>query len=127
MPDFLEKISFGLYGIAHPNDYDSNGKWLNPKNGITSGAYKIKNWTSDFIEIELATTNNNYNYDLIKFHSSKDLKEIRSSDIIFDQKNPYLIKDEWEYVSKTQNNAILYVQVMNWDKADTFYSNRKNR
>lgn len=123
MPDFLDKISFGLYAISHPEDYDIHGKWKNKKKGITSGIYKIKEWKDDSITItkNIKTTNDSTYKDII-FHYSKDLEAIRASDIIFyDIKNPYIVSDEWTYVSKSQNNSILYVQVMNWDDPKNYF------
>jgi MarR-like DNA-binding transcriptional regulator SgrR of sgrS sRNA len=47
-PKLLENISFGLYAIAHPSDYDSaSGVWKDPKKVISSGFYRVKSWTSD--------------------------------------------------------------------------------
>lgn len=129
MPDFLERVSFGLYAIAHPSDYDNDGKWLNPKTGVTSGLYKISNWSVDSIEL-VVNTNKKYenNFQRIKFHSSKKLNEIRESDIVyFDINNPYINRDEWEYISKTQNNSILYIQVMNWADPKNYFYNKDNR
>lgn len=129
MPDFLERVSFGLYAIAHPSDYDNDGKWLNPKSGITSGAYRINSWSADNIELVLnSNIKNENNFQKIKFHSSKKLNEIRNSDVVFfDVNNPYVDLNEWEYISKTQNNAILYIQVMNWDDPNNYFFKRENR
>lgn len=47
-PKLLEAISFGLYGITHPKDYDAKtGHWLSPKSAVASGAYQISTWTED--------------------------------------------------------------------------------
>ncbi|MBI3534190.1 MAG: hypothetical protein HY072_01710 [Deltaproteobacteria bacterium] len=45
MKKLLETISFGLYSVVHPNDYDQKtGKWKDPKKVISSGGYKIASW-----------------------------------------------------------------------------------
>lgn len=54
MPKFLETISFGLYSIAHPSDYDHiTGAWINAKKVIASGPYTIKNWSENSLMLEL--------------------------------------------------------------------------
>jgi hypothetical protein len=43
--DVLDKLSFGLYAIAHPSDWnDSDGKWKDQKSVIASGPYEIASW-----------------------------------------------------------------------------------
>ena len=50
VPNLLDIISFGLYGISHSSEFEkSTGKWLNPKNFVSSGPYKIHSWTSEKI------------------------------------------------------------------------------
>jgi hypothetical protein len=53
MPKALEKISFGLYGIVHPTNYDSStGKWLATKSTvISSGPYRIQNWSEKILSL----------------------------------------------------------------------------
>jgi len=69
MPDFLEKISFGLYSIVHPSDYRSDGSWVDKKSAIYSGCYKIKKWEKNKFELEFR--NNLY------FNKNNDSKKIR--------------------------------------------------
>jgi hypothetical protein len=53
-PKLLDTISFGLYGVAHPSLYDAKtGAWKDPKAFISSGAYKIKEWTNDKLVLSL--------------------------------------------------------------------------
>ena len=50
----LETLSFGLYGIVHPVDYDSaTGNWIDKKKIISSNAYRLKSWNKDSIELEM--------------------------------------------------------------------------
>ncbi|MBF0299125.1 MAG: hypothetical protein HQK51_10425 [Oligoflexia bacterium] len=52
--DLLDIISFGLYGIAHPSDYDQvTGEWKDKKKFISSGSYKIIQWNKDSIVLQL--------------------------------------------------------------------------
>ncbi|MEI8027071.1 MAG: ABC transporter substrate-binding protein [Pseudomonadota bacterium] len=53
-PKLLETISFGIYGIVHPKDYDSvTGQWRDPHQLIASGSYSISSWTPDGITLAL--------------------------------------------------------------------------
>jgi hypothetical protein len=53
-PKLLETISFGLYAIVHPADYDGEtGKWLAPRSAIASGAYTIARWDNSEVELRL--------------------------------------------------------------------------
>lgn len=53
MPRLLELISFGLYGIVSPHDYDSNdGHWLNPRYIRASGSLRVVRFDERSIELE---------------------------------------------------------------------------
>ncbi len=53
-PDFLEAISFGLYGVAHPSSFDPyDGKWIDKHKAISSGFYRIAKWTNDELILSL--------------------------------------------------------------------------
>lgn len=44
----LERLSFGLYAIAHSEDFDSDsGAWKDPKRAISSGPYSASSWDND--------------------------------------------------------------------------------
>lgn len=47
-PKLLEKISFGLFSVVHPEDYDNqSGEWRDKKKVTASYAYQINTWTED--------------------------------------------------------------------------------
>ena len=49
----LETISFGLYSVVHPNDYNlKTGEWKNPTKIISSGGYKIESWRKESLELK---------------------------------------------------------------------------
>lgn len=51
--NLLDTLSFGLYAVVHPNDYDSiTGKWKDPHSVTASGPYRIKGWGSESISLE---------------------------------------------------------------------------
>lgn len=51
-PKLLETISFGLYSVVHPNDFESaSGEWKNPERVIASGPYRVQNWEEEGIRL----------------------------------------------------------------------------
>ena len=51
--NLLDTLSFGLYGVVHPGDYDPiTGKWRDPHKVIASGPYKLTKWTDTTLRIE---------------------------------------------------------------------------
>jgi hypothetical protein len=54
VPRLLEIVSFGLYGVVHPADYNHvTGAWLNPKQVHASGPYRISKWDDNAETLEL--------------------------------------------------------------------------
>lgn len=54
MPKLLETLSFGLYAVVHPKNFDSvSGEWNKGSPIIASGPYSISSWTSDQFVLEL--------------------------------------------------------------------------
>lgn len=132
MPDFLEKVSFGLYSIAHPNDYHENGKWKDDRNVIASGHYRIQNWNEENFILELRPDfhdlNENKRIRNVVFSFSNDISEIKKSDIMIREKlNPYVEPAEWTFASTTQDNNITYIKVMKWDDSKSVLSDKKTR
>ena len=51
----LERLSFGIYSIAHPFSYDNkNGAWKSPKDVIASGPYHVNHWDDNGITLKLS-------------------------------------------------------------------------
>lgn len=133
MPDFLGKISFGLYSIAHPNDYDEKGKWKDKKHGIPSGHYKITRWDDKKMSLKLRTNLKtgkitNKNIHEVDFIYPDDLSEVEDAKMIFsDRLNPKIDENKWSFASSTLDNKIIYIQVMKWDEPNSIYSVKENR
>jgi hypothetical protein len=133
MPEFLEKVSFGLYSIAHPSDYSINGEWKNAKEANSSGAYQISEWTDNSFILSLRNNlfinrNKKKAIQKIIFSFSKNTEEILNSDIMIREKyNPIVQDEEWTYSSAMQDNNIVYVQVMKWEDQKSFLHDRQNR
>jgi len=54
MPKLLETISFGIYSITHPSDYNpQSGIWNDPKKVVASGPYSISEWNENSLKLEL--------------------------------------------------------------------------
>ncbi len=134
MPNFLEKISFGLYSIAHPTQYNNDGVWINKKSELSSGAYVISKWDNENFELELRKNLQGINYENrihnIKFNFSLQLEEVLKSDLILREKLNNLVDDnDWYYASTLEDSNIVYVKVMKWSQAQTPYADldaRKN-
>lgn len=53
-PKLLETISFGLYGITHPSDYEgTSGRWRDSHKITASGAYLVAEWSPDHMRLAL--------------------------------------------------------------------------
>ena len=54
MPKVLEAISFGMYSVVHPSDFDrATGEWLDPHKVTASGAYRVSRWNADSFTLQL--------------------------------------------------------------------------
>ena len=54
VPDLLELISFGLFGIVHPSNYDKEtGKWIDNKSIVASGNYSLLEWSTSHLILSL--------------------------------------------------------------------------
>ena len=52
MKDLLDKISFGIYSITHPDDFNHDtGKWTNSTGAKSSGAYRISYWDDHKLQL----------------------------------------------------------------------------
>jgi len=129
MPDFLEKISFGLYGIANPVDFDVDGKWKSARKVIASGKYKVKNWNDEKIElVRRSEFRESDSIDEVEFFFSSDPEQILKSDIVVKEKNNNLLDpNKWYYASTTLDNNITYVKVMKWNVPSSPFSKREVR
>lgn len=132
MPDFLEKVSFGFYSIAHPDNYDENGKWKNDHEVIASGKYRISKWDEQNFILEYRDQMNEHvEYKKIRkiiFNFSDDIAAIESSDIMIREKiNPYADPSLWTYASTSQDNNITYIKVEKWNNPKSLLFDRKVR
>lgn len=118
MPDLLDQLSFGLYAIAHSSNYDKFGSWIDTKQFITSGKYRISKWSDSVLTIELQRKFLSNDGDDVKgvefiFSNSPDI--ISGVDIQFREKLNLLVDTEkWQFVSKNLESNNTYIKVMKW-------------
>ena len=130
VPKFLESISFGLYAIAHPSNYDEhNGKWKDPKKIISSGPYKVVSWTTDLIELSLREDflpkiGHPTKFSTIKITSNKS--QMMNADIIPDKS----FNDYEKYKLKfhgTVKSGIAFIRCPSWNDKDSICHNKESR
>lgn len=135
MPDFLSKISFGMYSLVHPSNYNSvNGEWRNDDKIISSGPYEISRW--DKVNFELSLRNNlsfvEYSKRIkkIKFKEFVFLKtasEMHEIDIFVADKTSQMVDEQFEFVGSTLGLKIAYVYCYSWNKKDHPLNSREVR
>ncbi len=134
MAQFLEKISFGIYGIVHPDDYNQKtGEWIDPKKIIASGHYQIFEWSNDIFKLRFRDDlvnklSKGKRINIIHFNFSKDVDQIHKSDLIIKERiNPSIDKNKWRFASTVLDNSITYVKVMKWNNVKSIFSSKKVR
>lgn len=131
--DVLEKISFGIYAIAHPNDYDVNGLWRNKNKAIASGLYRISTWDREKFILELRSNlhtkiSTAKNIQRAIFIFPDDMGQVGNASLIFsDRLSNALDEKEWSFASTSLDNKIIYVQVMNWSDKASMFSDKEFR
>lgn len=121
-PMLLEKISFGLYSIAHPADYDSTtGDWRNKRSVISSYAYQIKSWTEtkfvlsrrpDFLP-EIF-----HPHPIEEIHYIWDPIKINQADLISLDSTLTSLGSDYRFYGKTPS-GISYVHCLSWKDPDS--------
>lgn len=125
--DLLKKISFGLYSIVHPLDYDSvSGAWKDKKKVISSGPYKIEEWTNTNIKLGLRKVS--WFSKVKKPINSINLQTSEKSennDLIF--ATSYANYDENFEFLESKDQEIRYIRLFNWKNTNHPFSNKKIR
>ncbi len=130
IPKLLERISFGIYSIAHPNDYDANsGKWKDPKHFVASGAYKVTSWEKDSIKLTLRDNflpniGHRNKFKKIKIHTDKS--QIKNSDLI-PGKSYLNLTDLNKKFHGPVNSTISFIRCPSWNDNNSICNNLNNR
>ncbi len=127
--DLLQRISFGIYGIVHPNDYDQiTGEWKSSNSIISSGFYSLEQMNNDETTITLnkySSKDSDELYQTIKFiHNQQN--SILDIDIIFGSSESLVI-DENFYFSSPVKSTIRYVVCAGWNTEGNLCQDRDNR
>jgi len=130
MPDLLTKISFGLYAIAHPSQYDQQtGQWKDDRHLISSGPYEIKEWTDHSLNLQLRANFSKSNLlenrfkDVIIFFKPENISE---SDMIIDFDDSLAASRDFEFHGPVKS-AIRYIECSNWNKPGSLCADRSAR
>lgn len=126
--DLLEKLSFGLFAIIHPSQYDhKTGEWTSTKKLISSGPYTLK-WGKDKILLKLRS---NYPKELLHHHPFNEIiihweKKGDNSDIIVgDSLNNKLKNSHIFYGSSSL--SIGYAHCTSWSNKNSPFYDLKTR
>ncbi len=128
MPQLLELISFGLYSIAHKNDYSSvDGKWKNDRHFVSSGPYKVTSWKESNLVLTLREEylpglghNQKFQEIVIDWVSENDADIISSDDF-----EP-LESSEYQYFGGPRS-SIFYMHCLSWANKSSSLSDRQTR
>lgn len=135
MPDLLERLSFGFYGIAHPSLYDQKtGVWLDKMKVISSGPYEVTLWNKEQYHLKLRTDvhfhsheNRLNNIEFSVFISAKNANEIEKIDFLAASKGSLMVTDEFEYISSSEKLKVGYVQVSAIKNKKSIFQNKDIR
>ena len=114
--DLLRQISFGLYSIIHPRQYDRDGQWIDKRSAISSGAYKIKSWEEEEIQLELNEKQLNslwlQSKPILNIELSFGIDNINllSQDIIISSSKSLVIDDSFKFWGPADSD-ILYIRL----------------
>jgi hypothetical protein len=131
MPDLLDKISFGFYGLAHPSLYDKKtGVWFDKKRVVSSGPYIVKNWNdSSFVislrdDVEIQDREKRLKeIKFIMLDSIKKVEDVRGIDFLVADRQSLLVTDDFEYVGSAEKLKIGYVRVHSALKENSPFQN----
>jgi len=128
VPNLLEILSFGIYSVLHPTNFDVHtGELLNTDKIISSGKYKIQEWSKNNL---LLTIRNDflseiYNFklfDSINMIWSQDTKH--SADVIAGYSNEKA--HDKDFYGPPPSN-ILYMHCLNWKNKNSPMSSKEFR
>ena len=117
LPDFLDRISFGLYSVVHESDYDpTTGAWEDPKSAISSGPYQLESWTPDGLKVTLRPDFDSAIFKNEKFQSIMFVwKPDAKADIYYsDSLTPPSNQNQKLKFFGGPKNGIYYVKVASW-------------
>ncbi|MEQ1664992.1 MAG: ABC transporter substrate-binding protein [Bdellovibrionales bacterium] len=130
----LTLISFGLYGVVHPEDFDARtGEWRNPHKAIASGPYRITEWSETKIKLVRREVNWFYKtenpIDVINLNFLPGPYDFKTNDLFCQHKNSIVMAEQkgaFEFFGPAVS-SISYIKIYNWQNPKSIFSNRKFR
>lgn len=127
---FLTNLSFGLYSIVHPKNYEpESGAWISGINAISSGGYKIERYSESKKEIILRTNphfKHPSNTDRIEEIRITWHPEIVEADIKEGTSVDLSINKNQLFHGGARSN-IAFIRCHSWDKEGSVCYNSKER
>lgn len=125
--ELLKTVSFGLYSIVHPNQYDSQGQWIQ-KDLISSGPYFLSKW--DDKAVTIAHRNNwipdighQRKFQTIKFFWNEEDKD--KADLVISTSIDSSIPKLKFYGPVP--SGIYYTRLFNWKSENSFFNQENHR
>jgi hypothetical protein len=129
--NFLEKISFGIYGVASERDFDSqSGEWHDVKRATASGPYRIVNWHNGGIEFSRRLE---FPSSLIHEHAPMAViaawnPESRDgADVKFGWESERRESNGETFLGPTKSNDITFLHCLGWKKSTALCYNKALR
>ena len=127
--DFLDTISFGIFAVVHPSNYNpKSGEWLDDQNIVSSGFYQLETWTKDYLVLKLRpnylrSMGNENKFDKIKISWDQDITDF---DIYYGMSNEYKQTNKLKFISG-MNSQIAYAHCLSWKDPKSPLFSRKVR
>ncbi len=130
-PDFLDIISFGLYGIVSLNDFDDKTlEWKDLKEVTSSNGYKLVSWTDKSILIQLRNDFNLNNEQIKKASSVEFIWSGERVGDIFPRTSitaPDIAKPEDYVFHGPTPTGITFIRLASYNNVSSFFNDKKNR
>lgn len=129
-PKLLETISFGLYSIVHPSNYDAvTGVWKDPKSVISSNSYKISDWKDSELTLILR---DDFPSDTFLPNAFKKiiiqwkLNKLDSADMALATSISNIQSNEFSYYGNV-NSSMAYLYCAGWNNPKSICHDSNNR
>jgi hypothetical protein len=125
VPQLLETISFGIYSILHPNNFDpKTGEFKNDNGIIASGRYRIQHWSGDSFILKrrsdfLPDIFPKNNFERVELVWTKD--NLQDSDLIGHYSTMSGLGSAYKFFGPPAS-GILYLYAVNYDDPVSVFS-----
>lgn len=133
MPGLLDKISFGLFSLVHPSQFDQvSGKWIaNKKNLISSGAYQMITWNDNQLVLSLrkeypSSLHHENPIEEIEIFWKKDFHPTAEIDIAMGSELSTPPNSNF-ILHGGPPSSIFFMRIMGWQDSESFFYKKENR